>query len=150
MKKSIFALLAATTLCIGLTGCKSDNDTQADNNTMPDTSVIPNVSSQDRTVRVPADNGVVTDGNGIIGDDDDLVTRYERNNETPVERVGDKVSEIAEDTGKAVSDAAENVRDYVSDITDNSNGVVSDDTDGIITDNSEVVVYEASDTETSG
>lgn len=120
MKKTIFALFAAMTLCMGLTGCKSESDAGMENDTVPEISGITGANSGERAVRVPAKNGFVTDGNGIIGDDDDLVTRYERNTENPVERIGDTVSGIAEDTGDAVSKAAENVRDYVSDITDNS------------------------------
>lgn len=128
MKKTIFAVLAVLSISACFAGCKTNTNDYTDNTTAtPPASELPNTANN-RTVTRRPDNGEVTDGNGIIGDNDDLVIdrngvaendRNERLNNDNV--VGDTVR----NAGDSVNNAAHNAGDIVDNVTDNAGNIIS-------------------------
>ena len=126
MKKAIFAVLAAAGMAVSLASCKSN------------TNDLPNNNAADRTyqnsnVRMP-NNGEVTDRNGIIGDNDDLVVdRYGRtyNDRTDTNRVGDTVNNAARNAGDIVDNTARNAGDIVNNIADKTGDTVENIADNV-------------------
>lgn len=127
MKKTFLAVFAAAAICLGLSGCKTNDRNVAGN--IGSNSGSPNM--------IPPSNGMVTDGNGIIGDLDDYVaepqTNGTDNNGNPLsnaaKNAGDIAGNVTDNAGKIVSDIADGVGDTVSDIAENVGDTVSDITD---------------------
>lgn len=122
MKKTVFTIGALLALCLSLTGCKTNENAAPRNTTSaPSASVLPNT---ERSGVMP-DNGHVTDGNGIIGDEDDLVYQdVPRENSNPVENA-------ARNAGEAVNNAADHIGDAASNITSNAGNIVSNVTSNV-------------------
>ena len=140
MKKIILVLTGAMALCFYLTGCKSNEEQQTDNtNSSPLEAQMPYEEQSGRVVLTTPGNGMVTDGNGIIGDEDDMITRIDQPSDTPADKVGDTlnhaadnigdtVSNITHNAGNIVSNVADNVGNTVSNIADNAGDMVKDPT----------------------
>ncbi len=120
MKKLIITTLAVLAAALSLTACKSGNDEYYDNGTSAP------YASQMPYDRVSANNGVVTDGNGIIGDDDDLIPAPERSTDNIAERIGDTAGNAARNIGDTVSDITSNAGNIVSNVTSNVGDTVND------------------------
>lgn len=118
MKKIILAFCIVMTLCFCLAACKTNENTTSENNTVPDTQS--NVVSG-----VQPGNGQVTDGNGIIGDTDDLVYPRESSGENMIENAGDTVQNAADNVGNTASNITSNAGNIVSNITSNVGDSVS-------------------------
>ncbi len=126
MKKAIFAVLAAAGMAVSFASCKS-NTNDLPNNTSADRAY------QSSNVRMP-NNGEVTDRNGIIGDNDDLVVdRYGRtyNDRTDTNRVGDTVNNAARNAGDIVNNTARNAGDIVDNIADKTGDTVENIADNV-------------------
>lgn len=135
MKKAIFAVLAAFSIATCFAACKTNTNNLPDNTvTAPSTSQIPNVDNNERATRLPY-NGEVTDGNGIIGDSDDLIidrdgTTY--NNRTDnTNKVGDTINNAAKNAGDTINNAAHNIGDVVDNIADKAGDTVQNAADNI-------------------
>lgn len=147
MKRTILTLGVLLSLCLCLTACKSNENTAPENTvSAPSASQLPNVQGN-APVGVQPGNGQVTDGNGIIGDEDDLI--YDRSGDmtTP----GEAVSNAADNAGDAINNAADNIGETISNITSNAGNIVSNaasnvgDTISEITDNAGDTVDNAAD-----
>ncbi len=146
MKRRILTIGALFTLCLCLTACKTNENTAPDQTaSTPSATQLPNADGS-RAAGVPPRNGQVTDGNGIIGDEDDLIYDNNPPDHNPVgnavgnagdvinnaaDNLGNTVSNITSNAGNIVSNAASNVGDTISNITDNAGNTVKNAADKI-------------------
>ena len=122
MRKTVFTIGALIALCVSLTGCKTNENTAPQNTaSAPSASVLPNVEPSG----VMPENGRVTDGNGIIGDEDDLIY-----NEPPRES-SNPVENAARNAGDFVNNAADNIGNTASNIVSNAGNIVSNVTGNV-------------------
>ncbi len=139
MKNKLMMVFAAALLSVCLTGCKGseENNTAARDGSA---SVIPNANSGYYVSEEPVNNGIVTDRNGIIGDDDTPRDNKNGSMGKAVENIGDTLdnaadnigntaSNITSNAGNVVSNAASNIGDSISNIADNAGNVVENATD---------------------
>ena len=113
MKNKLMMVFAAALLSVCLTGCKGseENNTAARDGSA---SVIPNANSGYYVSEEPVNNGIVTDRNGIIGDDD-----------TPRDNKNGSMGKAVENIGDTLDNAADNIGNTASNITSNAGNVVS-------------------------
>lgn len=139
MKNKLLIIFAAALIAMCLTACKGSEENRPDMNGAT-ANELPNAESSYYMSNEPVNNGIVTDRNGIIGDEDD---RHEQPS-NPIgnavenigdtidnagDKVGDTVSNITSNAGNMVSNAASNVGNTVSNITDNAGDVVENAAD---------------------
>lgn len=124
MNRIVPSVCAALLLSMSLTACKTTDEAAVDNQTGQ--SYHENGSDVKLT---PPAHGSVTDSNGFIGDEDDMIRQSEASEKNPLqkagdsakrtaEKAGDVVSDAVDEAGKTVSRAAEDIHDTVSDIMD--------------------------------
>ena len=96
MKKLILTILAIS-ISIFLASCKTNT------NTLPDNTKNSYISKQN--------NGEVTDTNGIIGDNDDLISKNKAT------KIGDTVNNAVNKTEDTVKNITDNIGDTVKNVT---------------------------------
>lgn len=117
MKKTMLILLVVMLLATALTGCGSRNDRNNNVDTTPDTTVTPEDN-----------NGMVNDGNGIIGD-----SNNDRNNATDTDVPNEGIlPEIGNDIENGVDDVIDGVGDAIE---GNDNNAASGNTNSDAGDN---------------
>ena len=107
--KKVFLLILAVVGITSFASCK------ANTNDLPN-----NTTAQASNVRLP-NNGEVTDRNGVIGDNDDLVVDKSgkfQNSTTDMNKIGNTVNNAARNTGDMVNNAAHNAGDIVNHTAD--------------------------------
>ena len=113
MKNDFLIIFAAITIVTCFASCKTNTNSLPNNNAY---------SNQASNARLP-NNGEVTDGNGIIGDSDDLV--YNKTDKigntvnNAVHNAGDIANNAAHNAGDVVNNTADKIGDTVQNITDN-------------------------------
>ena len=131
MKKLIMAAAGVFCICLCFAACKANNDQQpegSNNNSNPDSSASISQVSENRTDDNQSDrtdeaeNGIVTDDNGIIGDGDnkdnamsDIVSDAVSGAQSIADNAGEGLQSVGEDIKNGVSNTAENIRDGISD-----------------------------------
>ena len=139
MKNKLLIIFAAVMIATCLTACKGSEENRPDMNGAT-ANELPNAENSYYMSNEPVNNGVVTDRNGIIGDEDDrrehpsnpvgnAVENIGDTLDNVGDNVGDTVSNITSNAGNMVSNAASNVGNTVSNITDNAGNVVENATD---------------------
>ena len=112
MKNAFLIIFAAVGIVTCFASCKTNTNDLPNNNTYV---------NQASNARLP-NNGEVTDGNGIIGDSDDLVYKTNKIGNTvnnAVHNAGDIVNNAAHNAGDVVNNTADKIGDTVQNITDN-------------------------------
>ncbi len=139
MKNKLLIIFTAALLAMCLTACKGNEENRTDMNGS-DAGKLPNAESSYYMYEEPVNNGIVTDRNGIIGDEDDrreqpsnpignAVENIGDTMDNVGDKVGDTVSNITSNAGNIVSNVASNVGDTVSNITDNAGDAVENAAD---------------------
>lgn len=130
MKKLILTLGILSVMCLGMAACKTNESSVPDNNaSVPQASELPGAQASDE-MRVLPRNGQVTDGNGIIGDTDDMIY-YGNTADNTGNNIGNAADNAARNIGDTINNAADNVGNTVSNITSNAGDVVSNITSNI-------------------
>ncbi len=120
--KKVFLLILAVVGITSFASCK------ANTNDLPN-----NTTAQASNVRLP-NNGEVTDRNGVIGDNDDLVVDKSgkfQNSTTDMNKIGNTVNNAARNTGDMVNNAAHNAGDIVNHTADKIGDTVQNITDNV-------------------
>lgn len=147
MKRLTIAMLSAITVCLFLAACKTNTDEKPESSQLsnpPASSSVVESSVDSETVseavseasrQDEAENGVVTDDNGIIGDGDNSENVMSEITEDAVsgaqsiaDNAGEGLQSAGEDIKNAAENAADNVRDGISDaVSDNDENDNSQD-----------------------
>ena len=137
MKKLILALGILSVMSLSMAACKTNESSVPDNTaSVPQASELPGAQVSDDMKVLPR-SGQVTDGNGIIGDTDDMI--YSGNAvdnagdtaENAARNIGDTIDNAADNAGSAASNITSNAGDVVSNITSNAGDVVSNVTSNV-------------------
>ncbi len=145
MKKLTIALISAFAVCLSLAACKSNTDDKPENSQQnspsPSSAVIENsvITEEDRddSRQDEAENGVITDDNGLIGDGDDkdntlsdIVDDAASGAESIADNAREGLQSAGEDMRNGAENAAEGIRDGISDaVTDDDDDNRDDDDD---------------------
>jgi len=89
--KKLILIISAISIPFSLASCKTNT------NNLPNSA-----SSNQASYSHKSSNGAVTDGNGFIGDNDDLIIGKNNNG---IDQIGDTVQNIADDIGNSIKDA---------------------------------------------
>ncbi len=152
MKRLTIAMLSAITVCLFLAACKTNTDEKPESSQLsnpPASSSVVESSVMESSVdsetvseavseasrQDEAENGVVTDDNGIIGDGDNSENAMSEITEDAVsgaqsiaDNAGEGLQSAGEDIKNAAENAADNVRDGISDaVSDNDENDNSQD-----------------------
>ena len=119
MKKLILTLGILSVMSLSMAACKTNTAS------VPQASELPGAQVSDDMKVLPR-SGQVTDGNGIIGDTDDMI--YSGN---AVNNAGDTAENAARNIGDTIDNAADNAGSAASNITSNAGDVVSNVTSNV-------------------
>ncbi len=154
MKKLILTLGILSVMSLSMAACKTNESSVPDNMTsVPQASELPGAQASDEMMVLPR-NGQVTDGNGIIGDTEDMIysgdaadnagnnvgDNFGNTADNAARNIGDTIDNAADNVGNAASNITSNAGDIVSNITSNVGDTVSN-----IADNAGDTVENAAD-----
>ncbi len=119
MKKLIICSIAAFAILSSLAACKTNNNAVPENTGKSSASVV----------SVPENNGVVTDGNGIIGDNEDKTGSGNKSGlVSTIEDIADKeksmVGSVAENIGNGVNSAIDSIGNAAGDVAEGAGNAV--------------------------